>query len=570
MSLKEFEPIASDGYCDIGPVHWPVSTTNPMAQKWFDRGLTACYGFNHEEAARCFTCALKQDPSLATAHWGIAYALGNNYNNPFIMLQGPDTEHTALKHAKQALQMITEEKEGGTSEVEKEMIKGIQRRYSWPSASDRSENDTNYRDDMAKVASLFPDDAHIIFLYVESLMNLRAWHLWDPLEDGSISQDTLLIRSELERLLLQAPQHAGLLHLYIHCMELSPEPELALAHANTLRDLVPGSGHLLHMPSHIDVWVGHYKEAVDANVRAVESDEALAKLTGEYHNFYMNYRFHNYHFVVWMSMMDGQYTKALTYARSCADQLTEDVVRTAPDFTECYKSIPYHVLIRFGKWEDILNEPLPGGCDGGDDGSVWVVTKAMARFARALAHAALNQVAEAEREQHLFQKCLLHPAITGRKLHNNSFYGGEWGGNILEVAEAMLTGEILYRKKSYEEAFVALRKAVELEDGLTYDEPWGWMQPVRHALGALLTEQGRVAEAKEVFEKDLKRYPNNLWSLRGLLRCVKKAHEGQEGGEGGGEHEHEKVVDDLKQRLLKVSCRADTVVSDACFCAGRL
>ncbi|MEO1001406.1 MAG: tetratricopeptide repeat protein, partial [Pseudomonadota bacterium] len=347
--------------------------------------------------------------------------------------------------------------------------------------------------------------------------------------------------------------HPGLLHLYVHLMEMSPHPEKALRQGDVLRTLVPDAGHLIHMPTHIDVLCGHYQDVLRDNLAAIRADRRFYERDGGM-NFYTAYRIHDYHFAVYGAMFLGQYAPALAAAEDLIETTPVALLKTASppmaDFIESYISLREHVRIRFGRWRELIETPLP------EDRELYSVTTATIHYARGVAHAALGDVAAAEEEEALFREAAARVPET-RLLHNNTCR------DLLAIAEAMLAGEIAYRKGEHDAAFAHLRRSVALDDALPYDEPWGWMQPTRHALGALLYEQGRVAEAEEVYREDLGLsgtlsratiHPDNVWSLRGLHDCLKAR----------GEMVEARLV---KQRLDIVAARADVAVRASCFCA---
>jgi hypothetical protein len=347
--------------------------------------------------------------------------------------------------------------------------------------------------------------------------------------------------------------HPGLLHLYVHLMEMSPFPELALKAGDRLRELVPDSGHLIHMPTHIDVLCGHYRDVLHYNQKAIEADRKYLEKTGPF-NFYTAYRMHNYHFAIYGAMFLGQYEPAMAAAQEMIDTTPEELLRMPSppmaDFIESYLSMKQHVLIRFGKWREIIAQKQPA------DPELYCTVNAMMHYAKGVAHSALGEIEEAEREKAAFLAAKA-AVPDSRLLHNNTVQ------DLLGIAEEMLNGELEYRKGNHDAAFAHLRRSVEIDDNLPYDEPWGWMQPTRHALGALLFEQGRVEEAEAVYREDLGLggklsratiHPDNVWSLRGLHDCLVRR----------GETEESRLI---KQRLDLAEARADMPVRASCFCA---
>ncbi len=519
--------IAGDAYYDIGDFHRPVSTESEQAQVWFDRGLAMCHAFNHEEAVRCFEKALKADPSMAMGYWGMAYAWGPNIN---IMEIAPHQ----VAQAAFSIRLAKLNADNATA-LEKELIETLGLRYAVPVPDNRESLNRAYADGMRKIYSRYQSDPLVATLYAEALMNLRPWNHWS--KEGVPAEETPEIIAVLEQGLDQHPDYPGLCHFYIHAIEASPNPEKGLPAANRLRDAMPGAGHLVHMPSHIDVLVGDYDEVIAANQRAIAADKVFLSREGAY-NLYTLYRVHNYHFLVYGAMFDGQSELALSTARQIREQIPEDMLREWTDYVDAFIPTPLHVLVRFGRWEDILREPEPD--------SFLPMTRSIWHYARAIAYSTTGRVEPAEREQEAFRRTYAMVPETSILFKNTS-------RDILGVAEAMMAGEIDYRKGEYETAFLHLREAVRRDDSLNYDEPWGWMQPARHALGALLLEQGRLTEAEQVYREDLKRHPNNVWALQGLGECLEKQGRTDEATE--------------IHTIFEVACkRSDVKVDRSCYC----
>lgn len=512
----------------IGGFHRAVSTSSPEAQIWFDRGLALSYGFNHEEAIRCFERAAAVDPECAMAYWGIAYASGPNINNT-------EMEEEAVLRAHQNIDRARA-KIAGANPLETALIEALAMRYAHPAPDDRSDLDLAYADAMRDVARAFPDDPDVAALFAESLMMLRPWYHWTP--EGKPSPETPEIVEVLESALEIHPEHPGLCHFYIHTMEASPDPGVALPAADSLRDRLPGLGHLVHMPSHIYVLVGDYAAAVEVNQDAIEADGEYVKLAGVM-NFYTLYRVHNYHFVVYAAMFDGQRERALTTSLEMVEQIPDEMLEALPDFLEAFVPTPLHVMVRFGMWEEILKQPEPPANQP--------VTRTVWHYARALAFATTNRVDEAAAEKKAFDKTLAS-IPDSRLLFNNSCNA------ILSVADAMLEGEIDYRRGDFDAAFEHLREAVRRDDNLNYDEPWGWMQPARHSLGALLLEQGQLQEAAEVYREDLRRHPKNAWSLLGLAECLERLGNTAE-------------ATSIRAQFDEACARSDVGIKASCYCA---
>jgi tetratricopeptide (TPR) repeat protein len=527
IAAKAHAQSPSDSYYDIGDFHYQVSTESKDAQTWFNRGLAMCFGFNHEEAVRCFEQAHVADPSLAMALWGLGYAWGPNINNmeipPHQIAQAELAVRLAKLHAEKA------------TEVERDLIDALAARYAVPAPEDRGPLNQAYADAMRKVYSKHREDPTVAALFAEALMDLEPWQHWSP--SGEPRKNTPEIIAVLEAALAESPNHALLCHLYIHAMEASPTPEKALPAANRLRNAMPGLGHLLHMPTHIDVLVGDYPAVIDSNQRAIDADKKFLRREGP-NNFYTLYRMHNYHFVVYGAMFDGQKELALQAARNLVQQAPEAVLREQTLFLDAMTATPLHVLVRFGEWEQILAEPEPA--------DYLPAARALRHYARALAYAATGRVEQAESEQKQFDEASQSVSEESRLFQNTA-------RDIHGVAGAMLRGEVAYRKGEFEKAFEHLREAVRRDDALNYDEPWGWMQPARHALGALLLERGQFAEAEEVYRADLKRHPKNPWALHGLAECLAKQNKTVEAAE-------------CRSQFQTAAKRADVTIDRSCYC----
>ena len=554
-----------------------ITCNNDETRKVFILAYGHMLNYNHEEAIACFQRCTELDPNCAMAWWGIAYCLSSNYN----WTPGLGSGHDPIQ---QAVSL-----RDGCTELEKDLIDALAQRHSAEArdAADPTvlnmgnspELNVSFAEAMAPLYEKYRGNLDVTAVYVEALMNLKAWQLWDKnTTTGEIipaDDNTLLLVKVMEdafETVEGAKEHIALCHLYCHALELSPFPERALPAADVLRTAMPGLGHLVHMPSHIDAWVGQWKEAVDCNIAAVEADDRYVEITGNESQFYKFYRMHNHHFVVWCAMFEGQYEVAMKYARKAVATLPAGdkdsgvqfmlagIIPMGAIFLESYVTMPWHVMIRFGKWDEILNEPLH------TDKAVFPAAIATQHYARGVAYASLGKVPEAEIEQELFKQALQNPALAGRVLHNNLMYQDPSDGPcILLVNDAILDGEIEYRRQylakergedaDFGVAFDHLRRGVELSLNLAYNEPWGQMQPVRHILGALLLEQGEVEEAEEVYRADIDLWKDNMWGLLGLKLCLE--------ARGDTSGELEKVADQFKER----SSRADIMPAKTCFCA---
>ena len=547
-------------YYDVDVYARKVTTHSPEAQLWFNRGLVWCYAYFHDEAVTCFQNAISADPGCAMAHWGVAYAIGPNYNMPW------ERRDTAMRReslaaaydATQAALALVDT----VSASERALIEALPARFP-KREPEKIEVMRGWNDDFAAamrgVHEAYPEDLDLRAIFVEAIMNRTPWNMWDqttgnPAENAG----TLEAQAVLEKALNDMPKamvHPGILHLYVHLMEMSPFPEKALKAGDALRVLVPDAGHLIHMASHIDIQCGHYRDVFYWNWQATKVDRKVLERRGVY-TLYTGYRIHNYHFAVYGAMFLGQFEPAWKAARELVQVTPEELLRVPSppfaDFFESYMAIWVHVLIRFGRWKQIIDEPLP------EDGKLYANLTATLHYAKGVAHAARGNVDEAEAEKQLFLAAR-DRMPEARRMHNVLCL------DQLAVAEAMLDGEIEYRKQNYDVAFARLRDAVALEDALPYDEPWGWMQPTRHALGALLLEQGQVDEAEAVYREDLglggtlsraQTHPDNVWSLRGLNDCLL--------AKGGADTLEARLI---AQRLALAESRADRTVGASCFCA---
>jgi len=544
---------------DLGTHHRPITTTSPEAQQWFDRGLVWIYGFDLEMAGRCFREAIALDDDCAMAYWGLAYSSGIYYNKPWHRMQKDElVEKLKLTYEiSRAAQARIEH----VTLVESMMIEALLTRYQSPTPVSEDQYhqwDDDYADSMRKVYAAFTDDDDVCALHAEALMTRTPWALWDlrsgdPAQGASTLEAIEVLETAMQRLESGgAAPHAGMLHMYIHVLEMSPFPEKALRACDELRLLVPDSGHLCHMPSHIDVRCGHYYEAVMTNNRAIEADRVYLATEGAI-NFHTLSRIHNLHLKIYASLFLGQYGSAMEAATEIVATTPEELLRiespAMADWMEAYMGMKAHIYIRFGKWQEIVDEPLP------DDPELYSMTTAVWNYAKTIAHAALENVPAAEKQRTLFYQAVSKVPAT-RYMFNNTCL------DVLKIAEQMLSGEIEYRRQNYAVAYDHLRQAVYLDDNLKYDEPWGWMQPARHALGALLLEQGHVEAAKQVYLDDLglsdtlvstSQHMDNLWSLHGLVECLERE----------GDFEQAKL---MRARLNLAQARADVPINASCAC----
>jgi tetratricopeptide (TPR) repeat protein len=551
--------LSSHEYYDVGSYYRHVNTASQDAQIWFNRGLIWSYGFNHEESAECFKQAILHDSSCVLAYWGLAYAIGPNYNKPWDVFDHTDLAQT-LKIAHTAI-LEAKTRYDNAPPVEKALINALQFRYPQELAgSDYLKWNHQYADAMKTVYETYSYDLDIATLYADSLMNLTPWKLWDiNTGEPSTGAHTLQIKAIVDKALSQpgGEQHPGLLHIYIHLMEMSPTPEAALTVADNLRGLVPDSGHLQHMPTHLDVLCGDYRRAIASNGEAIRADQKYFSHVNPL-KFYQLYQCHDYHFRIYAAMLSGQSRIALNTVAELEVVISDDLLRVESppmaDWLEGFLTVRVHVLVRFGRWQDLLDQKIP------EDNDLYCSTRAMLYYGKGIAWAAKGNIEEAEKARELLQDAIKR-VPESRTLFNNTCV------DILKVAESMLDGELEYRKGNYEMAFRSLKEAMLREKSLPYDEPWGWMQPVLHAYCALLLEQqgndaAVIKLALKMYKGDLGmsndvpralQHPNNVWSLHGLHECFLKLQRVEEA-----------MI--LAPQLKMAIAIADMPIRASCFC----
>lgn len=479
---------------NLGAHTFPVTTQSAQAQLFINQGLNLSYGFNHAEAARSFREAARLDPQCAMAYWGQALVLGPNINAPM----DPADEPRAYELVRQAVALRT-----GASEREQAYIDALAQRYSGR-AADRPARDKAYAAAMAQVVRRLPDDLDAAVLYAEAVMDLRPWGYWMP--DGTPYEGTREIVALLESVMERNPKHPGALHLYIHLLEPTKEPERAEAAADALLPLVPGAGHLVHMPSHIYQRVGRYADAVRSNELAVLADEDYITQCRAQGLYPMGYYPHNIHFLWFAATMDGRSSLAVDSARKVASKITDEVLKEGP-LTAGFRVVPYYALTRFGRWDEMLREPGPPA-DNAFLTGMW-------RYARGLALLGKGRTDEAERELVELRRLAADPSL------DYPLFSPNTARQVLAIAPEVLAGEVAGARKQFDRAIAHLERAVRLEDGLVYTEPAEWHYPPRHALGAVLLQAGRPAEAETVYWEDLKRNPENGWALFGLAQALR-------------------------------------------------
>ena len=453
-------------YFDLGPYSRKITTSSRDAQLWFDRGLNWMFGFNHGEAVKCFKKALEHDPGCAMAHWGISYASGPNYNLPW-HLYDPHGRQMALAASYDAMQVALQHAKNA-SPVEQALIRALPARYPQREAiEDMAPWDKAFTKEVRKVFKKYPDDLEVRAVFAESIMNETPWKMWDlasgkPAEDAGTEEAMQVLEGAFESI-PASWDHPGLLHLYVHLMEMSPFPQRALRAGDRLREIMPDSGHLKHMATHLDVLCGYYHDVLVYNQKALEPDRRFLAYSDD-PGIYLIYIIHNFHFAIYGAMFLGQYTPAIAAAEELIATVPEAALRIESppmaDFLEAYLTMKQHVLIRFGKWHEIIAQELP------KDKELYCSNVAMIHYAKTVAHSTLGQIDEAEREKALFLEAKTR-VPESRRVHNNTVV------DLLGVAEEMLKGELEYRKGNYDVAFAHLRKSVELDDTLPYDEPWG-------------------------------------------------------------------------------------------------
>lgn len=478
----------------MGDVYHPVSTSNADAQKFFNQGLAFLYGFNHAEAVRSFKQAVQLDPKLMMAYWGTALALGSNYN---LQADAPQ-----LKEAFENLQKA-QALAPAVSEHERDYITALAKRYSSDPKADVPKLAADYKLAMAELVKKYPDDLDAATLYAESMMNLRPWKLWTP--DGKPAEGTLEIVAVLEGVLRRNPNHTGANHYYIHAIEASPNAERGLPSAARLGKLAPKAGHLVHMPSHIYIRTGDYKEAAESNADAIVADREYVEKTGEQGVYPMMYLNHNIHFLASVKAMKGHYADAIKYARELESSVKPHL--KAMPMLEMFAPSPLTHLVRFNRWEEIMKEPKPA--------EELKITTGYWHFARGSAFAAKAQAAEAENELKALQAVIkLIPADAG--------VGNSSALDVLHVAENVLAGKAALARGNQKAAIELLKKAVDAEEKVSYNEPPDWDLPTREVLGAVLLQSGKYAEAETVFRAEIAKRLRNGRALFGLVESLKK------------------------------------------------
>jgi tetratricopeptide (TPR) repeat protein len=482
-------------YDSLGTYSYRITTASADAQRWFDQGLRLVYAFNHAEAQRAFREAARLDPTCAMCFWGIAMTEGSNYNSP----TDAGREKNALAAVRQAQQLA-----GRARPQERALIAALAKRHSADAGTKRGELDRAYADAMRAAARQFPDDLEAATFFADAMMNLRPWNLWTP--DGAPHPGTEELVQTLERVLARNPDHPGAIHLYIHAVEASRQPQRAEAAADRLGKLMPGAGHIVHMPSHIYWRVGRYADAVAVNTAAVRADRAYFKTAQPSPLYRGLYYPHNIDFIWHSASMEGRSAETLRAAREFAENAPPEMIKQMPDM-ETAPAAPIVALVRFGRWDEVLRQPAPPGD--------WPYTRGVWHYARGLAFNAKGQAAEARRELGELE------AILGSVSPDRTLAFFFRTRNMLQLAANVLAGELAATAADTATAARLLRAAVAEQDTHWFTEPPPWYFPVRHALGAVLLQSGRAREAEQVYRDDLARNPNNGWSLFGLAQSLR-------------------------------------------------
>ena len=478
---------------NLGRHSFKVTTKSKQAQAFVNQGVNLAYGFNHAEAGRAFREAARLDPNCAMAYWGQALVLGPNINAPMT----PDDEPKAHAAAQKAVSLQSK-----ASPRERAYIAAVAQRYSGD-AKDRTARDRAYADAMRDVARRYSDDLDAATFFAEALMDLRPWNYW--LRDGRPYAETPEIVANLEQVLARNPDHPGANHLYIHALEANT-PEKAEAAADRLLKLMPGAGHMVHMPSHIYQRVGRYADAADANQAAILADEDYISQCRAQGLYPMAYYPHNVHFLWFAATADGQSQLSIDSARKTASKVSDELLETLP-LLGSFRIVPWYALTRFGRWDEMLREPAPV--------DKFPYLRGMWHYSRGLAFLGKGELEEAEKELAEVRAIAANPAL------NYPMFSPNTAAAILSVAPEVLAGEILARRKHYDKAVAHLDRAVRLEESLVYTEPSEWHYPPRLALGAVLLAAGRAKEAETVYWEDLRRNRDNGWALFGLTQALR-------------------------------------------------
>lgn len=522
--IEHFDPRV----LNLGRHKFLVSTHSRQAQQFISQGLNLAYAFNHSEAFYSFQEAARLDPGLAIAYWGQALVLGPNIN----AMMDPNNEAQAFLIVEKAKLYIA-----NASQREQALINALAKRYSGKSEQ-RKLNDKAYADAMREVHKRFPDDSDITMLYVESMMNLRPWNYWLP--DGHPYEGTEEMVALTEEVMQQNPKHPAALHFYIHLIEPTNTPERAERAADTLLTLMPGAGHMVHMPSHIYYHIGRYADVIKSNQLAIVADERYVTECHANGSYLMGYYPHNIHFLSYAATADGQSRVAIAAAREVAAKVNDKLLEEMPVMA-AFRVVPYWALARFGRWEEILKEPNPPSSS--------MFLRGAWHYVRGLAFVATERLEEAELELGAFRVVLKDTSLNAPLFSLNTGY------SILRIGPEVLAGEIAAARGKFNAAIAHLKRAVHFEDTLAYTEPSEWHYPPRLVLGAILLESGHAIEAEVVYWEDLLRNRNNGWALYGLSHALRA---------------QEKISQSVlvEERFKKAWMRADIELSSSRFGRG--
>src|SRR5580704_4934432 len=559
-NAEEITELAGMDRFNLGSHTRAISTVSPGTQRWFNLGLNWCFGFNKSEGVKCFRKALESDPRCVMAHWGVAYACGPFYNLTW-REHGEEEANASTRVAFEHLQTARALSDNAT-DVENRLVEAMVCRIQKPHAVepetfDRWDDD--YAAVMRRVYYDHRDDHDVMALLVEALITRTPRRLWDvktglPARNSDVVEALQVCDRSIDLANRQGiKRHPAIVHLQIHALEMSNEPQRGTASADALATMCPDAGHMNHMPGHIYMLCGDYGKAKTASEKAIIADNTYLDYAGPL-TFYTVACAHDLNLMMCVCMFMGRYRDAIDTANKMCRLLSKDVlsVKGRPKFTmslEGYYSMKTHVMVRFGRWQEIIDEPLS------EDPDLYLVSTAMLHYAKGIAHATLKQFQDADEECMRFQK-RLQRIPRERRFFNNSAH------DILAVGAKMLDGEMEYHKGNYDAAFAHLRESVRLDDNLEYIEPWAWMHPPRHALAALLMEQGHFGEAEEVYRDDLglsgriqrcAQHPDNVWALHGLVECLQRRNEQIE-------------LPALQKSLAAALAMADVPITSSCMC----
>ena len=511
----------------LGSHHMAITTASREAQRYFDQGLVWSYAFNHDEAIRSFTRAAELDPTCAMAWWGVALCQGPNYNDPEMTDERSTAAWEALQNALARIE--------NTTPTERALIEALARRYANPWPKDRTALEQAYADAMGEVWAAYPNNSDVGTLYAEAMMDQHPWKLYSVDREPAAYTPKILV--VLTRVLEMEPDNPGANHLYIHAVEPSADPDRGLVAAGRLDDMIPGSGHLLHMPSHIYVKTGRWEKAITQNEKAMRCDARYRKLSPNQGIQHL-YMVHNAHMLAYAAMMSGREREAMVAARSMWENIPEATLREIGFIFDRWMCSVYDVQKRFGRWDDILAETPPP--------SYLPITTAIWHAHRAVAFAAKKDFAGAERELAAFRLCK-------EGIPPDLMSGEDAAHKVLEVSDYFVAGEIALQKGEWGQAAELLEKSAEIEDTLSYGEPPQWLQPVRHTLGAVYLASARYADAERVYREDLSKWRNNGWSLYGLSRALRQQGKNAEAGE-------------VERQYEQVWKNADAPTTTSCKC----